>query len=117
MDLPGEEKKRIVCMHRWDRRGVKKRGEKKLASPGSHSTRNGVRTHVCIRTLELKSNALTTRPPWYATGSNGQIDSFIDSGKHYLVLPRAWLMILHRASQHEVTRGFARERNDEVMMV
>ena len=37
-------------------------GKKK--GPGSH-TRNGVRTHVCIRTLELKSNALTTRPPWY----------------------------------------------------
>ena len=30
-----------------------------------NNTRNGVRTHVCIRTLELKSNALTTRPSWF----------------------------------------------------
>ena len=28
------------------------------------NTRNGVRTHVCICTLDLKSNTLTTRPPW-----------------------------------------------------
>lgn len=55
----------------------KRKEEKKLASPGSHSTRNGVRTHVCIRTLELKSNALTTRPPWYATDSFRQIANFI----------------------------------------
>ena len=39
--------------------------DEKKKGPGSH-TRNGVRTHVCIRTLDLKSNALTTRPPWYA---------------------------------------------------
>ena len=28
-------------------------------------TRSGVRTHADIRPLELKSNALTTRPSWY----------------------------------------------------
>ena len=27
-------------------------------------TRSGVRTHADIRPLELKSNALTTRPSW-----------------------------------------------------
>ena len=27
-------------------------------------TRSGVRTHAGIRPLELKSNALTTRPSW-----------------------------------------------------
>ena len=43
---------------------VVKTEKKKKKGPGSH-TRNGVRTHVCIRTLDLKSNALTTRPPWY----------------------------------------------------
>lgn len=53
---------------------VKKRGERKKKGLGERkkkvgrqgpTTRNGVRTHVCIRTLDLKSNALTTRPPWY----------------------------------------------------
>ena len=39
---------------------VKKRWREKKRK----TTRNGVRTHACIRTLELKSNALTTRPPW-----------------------------------------------------
>lgn len=28
-------------------------------------TRSGVRTHVDIHPLDLKSNALTTRPSWY----------------------------------------------------
>ena len=28
-------------------------------------TRSGDRTHADIRPLELKSNALTTRPSWY----------------------------------------------------
>ncbi len=34
--------------------------------PGSHTRDDGVQTHVCIRTFELKSNTLTTRPPWYS---------------------------------------------------
>ena len=28
------------------------------------NTRNGVRTHACICTLVLETNAITTRPPW-----------------------------------------------------
>ena len=36
----------------------KTRGEEK------EFTRSGVRTHADIRPLELKSNALTTRPSW-----------------------------------------------------
>jgi hypothetical protein len=29
-----------------------------------YSARDGDRTHAHIRELDLKSNALTTRPPW-----------------------------------------------------
>ena len=35
-----------------------------LCRPQQRATRSGVRTHADIRPLELKSNALTTRPSW-----------------------------------------------------
>ena len=57
-----EKKKRKKRKKRKKEKKEKKK--KKKWVPGSH-TRDGVRTHVCIRTLELKSNALTTRPPWF----------------------------------------------------
>ncbi len=36
----------------------------KKTSPKTICARDGDRTHAHIRELDLKSNALTTRPPW-----------------------------------------------------
>ena len=47
------------------------------------STRSGVRTHADICPLELKSNALTTRPSWCAA----RADQMFHSSKHALMQP------------------------------
>ena len=58
-----EKKEKRIDKQKEKKKKREKKKRKKKWVPGSH-TRDGVRTHVCIRTLELKSNALTTRPPW-----------------------------------------------------
>ena len=63
------KKKRKEIKKEKKRKEKRKRKRKRRKTVGRQGpiTRNGVRTHVCIRTLDLKSNALTTRPPWYMT--------------------------------------------------
>ena len=67
-----EYRQNYYLIHSCTRTQMRLEKKKKKVGPGSH-TRNGVRTHVCIRTLDLKSNALTTRPPWYMTEDYAQI--------------------------------------------
>ena len=45
------------------KKSYKKTSDGHYSNPSS--TRSGVRTHADIRPLELKSNALTTRPSWW----------------------------------------------------
>ena len=46
------------------------------AEAKTHTTRSGVRTHEDLRPLELKSNALTTRPSWFPV----RVVSHVDPG-------------------------------------
>lgn len=58
-------------------------------------TRSGVRTHADICPLELKSNALTTRPSWFVSGHESRVYRVLDTHiRHHLSLLQVVLLEL-----------------------